>query len=177
MANETVCLADLEKYLSEYMTKNKSNSQFEFLKHCIDQVYFYQKLESFGYKLVLKPVKTYIDVNGKKKQKANCDAEMVLYLMSNKGIFDCAMVLSGDGDFLAVLKYLRDIDKKEIIVLAHGSRTANDLKRFAKDKFIDFVNLRECVEYIEDDKVLKAKRAPFFRILFVCVAYIVSKLF
>lgn len=148
LRDETVCLVDLEKYLTGYIMKNKSPFSSEMLKHHIGRVHFYQKLESFGYKLILKPVKTYIDENGKKKQKANCDAELVLYLMRDKLIFDCAVVLSGDGDFLAVLKYLRNNDKKEVIVLAHGSRTASDIKRFAGDRFIDFINLRDFVEHI-----------------------------
>lgn len=51
------------------------------------------------------------------------------------------MVLSGDGDFLPVLKYLKEI-KKEVIILARGPRTAKEIKQFAGSDFRDF-------EYLE----------------------------
>ena len=73
-------------------------------KH-IKRVKFYIKLEEFGYKLFLKPVKLYEQEDGTTKRKANCDVDMAFYLMKEKDTFDRAIVLSGDGDFLPVLKY------------------------------------------------------------------------
>jgi len=74
--------------------------------------------------MVLKPVKIYEDEEGNQKRKANCDVEMAFYLMRDKDTFERVVVLSGDGDFLPVLKYLRDIAKKEVLILARGPRTA-----------------------------------------------------
>ncbi len=67
---------------------------------------------------------------------------MTLMLAKEKDSFDRAIILSGDGDFLPVLKYLRD-NNKEVLVLARGPRTAREIKRFAGSKFMDFEYLRE----------------------------------
>jgi uncharacterized LabA/DUF88 family protein len=152
LANDTVSLKDLEKYLVEYVEKNKNNltsAKLALLDRHLKQVHFYQKLEKFGFQLVLKPVKMYGDEEGNQKRKANCDVEMAFYLMRDKNEFERVVVLSGDGDFLPVLKHLREVGKKEVLVLARGPRTAKEIKQFAGDKFMDFTNnLRDRLERI-----------------------------
>ncbi|KKS77064.1 MAG: hypothetical protein UV64_C0019G0010 [Parcubacteria group bacterium GW2011_GWC1_43_11b] len=146
LANNTVSLKDLERYLVEYVEKNKedlTSAKLILFDRHLKQVHFYQKLEKFGYKLILKPVKMYEDEEGNQKRKANCDVEMTFYLMRDKNAFDRVIVLSGDGDFLPVLKHLRRVGKKEVLMLARGPRTAREIKRFAGDKFMDFEYLRE----------------------------------
>lgn len=149
LTNETVSLKGLEKYLTEYIESNKkhlTNAKLVLLDRHLKQVHFYQKIEKFGFHLILKPVKMYEDEEGNQKRKANCDVEMAFYLMPDKNAFERVVVLSGDGDFLPVLKYLQD-SKKEVLVLARGPRTAKEIKRFAGDKFMDFNNnLRERLE-------------------------------
>jgi len=142
LTNDTVSLEDLEKYLVEYVEKNKNDltsAKLALLDRHLKQVHFYQKLGKFGYQLVLKPVKMYEDEEGNQKRKANCDVEMAFYLMRDKNKFERVVVLSGDGDFLPVLKHLREIGK-EVLVLARGPRTAKEIKQFAGDKFMDFTN-------------------------------------
>ncbi len=106
------------------------------------RVRFYVKLEKLGYHLVLKPVKTFDDPEGNPVRKANCDVDMTLMLATKKNDFDRAIILSGDGDFLPVLKYLKE-SGKEVLVLARGPRTAKEIKQFAGNKFMDFEYLRE----------------------------------
>ncbi len=145
LLNETVSLDDLEKYLSNYVEKNKkdiTSAKLALFDRHLKQVRFYKKLERFGYHLILKPVKMYEDEEGNQKRKANCDVEMAFYLMRDKNDFDRAVILSGDGDFMPVLKYLRE-NKKEVLVLARAPRTAKEIKQFAGDKFMDFTYLRE----------------------------------
>ena len=55
--------------------------------------------------------------------------------------FDKAVILSGDGDFLPVLKYLKKRDK-EIIVLSRGPRTAREIRQFVGNNFRDFEYLK-----------------------------------
>lgn len=66
--------------------------------------------------------------------------------MKERDNFDRALVLSGDGDFLPVLKYLRE-NKKNILILARGPRTAKEIKQFAGDKFLDFTKLEPRLKY------------------------------
>ncbi len=144
----------MEKYLVDYVRENKKNltsAMRILLDRHLKQVRFYQKLEEFGFQLILKPVKMYEDEEGNQKRKANCDVEMTFYMMRDKCTFERVIILSGDGDFLPVLKHLREVAKKEVLVLARGPRTAREIKRFAGDKFIDLTNnnLRERLERVD----------------------------
>ena len=102
-------------------------------------------LEQFGYTLFLKPVKLYDQDDGTTKRKANCDVDMTFHLMREKEGFDRVVVLSGDGDFLPVLKHLTEV-QKEVIVLARGERTAKEIKQFAGSNFRDFEYLRNILK-------------------------------
>ena len=70
---------------------------------------------------------------------------MAFYLIKEKDNFDTSVVLSGDGDFLPVLKYLKNLDKN-VIILGRGKRTAKEIKKFAGSNFRDFEYLREIVK-------------------------------
>ena len=138
-------MKDLEKHLLRSLQdKGKGLNEVELLligRH-LQRLKFYLKLDKFGYKLFLKPVKLYEQEDGTTKRKANCDVDMAFHLMREKDNFDRVVVLSGDGDFLPVLKYLKEI-KKEVIILGRGERTAKEIKQFAGDNFRDFEYLRE----------------------------------
>jgi len=144
LQNDTVPIQDLEKHLT-VMVKSKEDSVDEamliLLSRHLQRVRFYVKLYKFGYELHLKPVKLYYQEDGTTRRKANCDVDMAFYLMKEKDNFDKAIILSGDGDFLPVLKYLKS-EGKEIIVLSRGPRTAREIRQFAGSNFRDFEYLK-----------------------------------
>ena len=110
LAYETVPLQELEAHLTEFMRHNRStitDAHLELLDRHLRRIHFYQKLQEFGYLLYLKPVKKYEDDDGTIKRKANCDVEMTFHLMKELDNFDRVLILSGDGDFLPILKYLK----------------------------------------------------------------------
>lgn len=145
---ETVPLAQLETHLIKLIeNKGEKLNEAELLligRH-LQRVRFYLKLLEFGYHLFLKPVKMYEQEDGTTKRKANCDVDMAFHLMKEKNNFDRVIILSGDGDFLPVLKYLKE-SGKEVVVLARGPRTAKEIKQFAGDNFRDFEYLRELLK-------------------------------
>lgn len=149
--NDTVSIGDLEKYLVD-LVKNQGSRLNEadlvLISRHLQRVRFYIKLEKFGYKLFLKPVKLYDQEDGITRRKANCDVEMAFYLMKERDNFDRILILSGDGDFLPVLKYLRSLGK-EVIILARGPRTAKEIRQFAGANFRDFVRLEKYVKFEE----------------------------
>ena len=110
----------------------------------MQRVRFYLKLQKFGYCLFLKPIKLYEQEDGTTRRKANCDVEMAFHLMMEKDNFSKALILSGDGDFLPVLKYLKSIGK-EIVILSRSERTAKEIKQFAGDNFRDFEYLKNLI--------------------------------
>ena len=148
--NETVPLNELEKYLKTLIINEGARlneAELLLIGRHLQRVRFYQKLNGFGYKLYLKPVKLYDQEDGTTKRKANCDVDMAFYLMKEKDNFNKAIILSGDGDFLPVLKYLKEQDK-DVIILARGPRTAKEIKQFAGSNFRDFEYLRELLKRV-----------------------------
>ncbi|MBI4066876.1 NYN domain-containing protein [Candidatus Gottesmanbacteria bacterium] len=148
---ETVPIILLEKKLVDYIKKQGkqlNEAQLLLLSKHLQRIRFYIKLEQFGYKLLLKPVKLYHLEDGSTQRKANCDVDMAFYLMKEKDNFNRVLVLSGDGDFLPVLKYLRKTGKV-VIVLARGERAAKEIRRFAGSDFRDFNYLREQLKFME----------------------------
>lgn len=144
LKNETVPIIELERYLTDVIAKsgNKLNeADLLLLGRHLQRVRFYLKLENFGYELHLKPVKLYDQDDGTTKRKANCDVDMAFYLMKEKENYDKIIILSGDGDFLPVLKYLKS-QGKEIIILSRGPRTAKEIRQFAGSNFRDFEYLK-----------------------------------
>ena len=149
LKNNTVPLKDLERRLTDFTNREGEKldeAKLLLLSRHLQRIRFYLKLQKFGYKLYLKPVKIYYQENGTTQRKANCDVEMAFYLMKEKDNVDRVLVLSGDGDFLPILKYLKEIGK-EVIVLARGPRTAREIRQFAGSNFRDFVRLEKDIKF------------------------------
>lgn len=152
--HNTVPIREVLDYLTKYLDKNKEymkRPEIILIDGYIRRIKFYIKIEEFEYNLVLKPVKIYKSLNGLEQKKANCDVDMTFYLMKYINCFDRVLILSGDGDFLPVLKYLRE-NHKEVLILARSPRTAREIKQFAGDKFLDFEFLRELIKSDDMDE-------------------------
>jgi uncharacterized LabA/DUF88 family protein len=149
--NSTVPLKTVCDYLVNYIQENfsKLNDVDNMLvNNYLKRIRFFMKIETFGYELILKPVKSYIGDDSKEIRKANCDVDMTFLLMKYKDDFDRVIILSGDGDFLPVLKYLKEKDKL-VLIFSRSPKTAREIKLFAGDKFLDFESLRIYIEYDE----------------------------
>lgn len=154
LSNDTVPIKELEKKLVAYINqegKKLDEAQLLLLSKHLQRIRFYLKLQQFGYTLFLKPVKLYHQENGTTQRKANCDVDMAFHLMKEKENFNRVLILSGDGDFLPILKYLKQI-KKEVIILARGPRTAKEIRKFAGDNFRDFVRLEKTIKFEKKTK-------------------------
>lgn len=151
LKSETVPLEKLETYLLKQVKENEAkltDIELLVLNRHLQRIRFYLKLKKFGYDLHLKPVKIYEQSDGTTEKKANCDVEMAFYLVKEKDNFERAVILSGDGDFLPVLKYLKSIGK-EVIVLSRGPRTAREIRQFAGERFTDFTRLEKYLKFEE----------------------------
>ena len=154
LTQETVPLVELEAFLSETLkSKGEKFDEATLIlwgRHT-KRIRFYKKLEAFGYTLYLKPVKLYNQDDGTTRRKANCDVEMAFYLMREIDNFDRAVILSGDGDFLPVLKHLKN-ERKEVVVLSRAPRTAKEIRKFAGGNFRDFVRIEKYIKFEERKK-------------------------
>ncbi|HEY4521927.1 MAG TPA: NYN domain-containing protein [Candidatus Paceibacterota bacterium] len=148
LENDSVPLNPLKEYLENLLDESSESKKLVIQTH-LQRVKFYIRLDKFGYKLFLKPVKLYDKEDGSAKRKANCDVDMAFRLMKEKNNFERAIILSGDGDFLPVLKYLQNNEKKEVVILARGPRAAKEIRQFAGSKFLDFTRLKHKLSFEE----------------------------
>jgi len=154
LKNETIPLERLEEYIIKFVKESKNSLkdlEILLLGRHLQRIRFYLKLKKFGYQLHLKPVKIYEQNDGTTEKKANCDVDMAFHLMKEKDNFSRAVILSGDGDFLPVLKYLKSIER-EVIVLARGPRTAKEIRQFAGERFADFTRLEKYLKFENKQK-------------------------
>ena len=102
---------------------------------------FYHHLERFGYELYLKPMKFFREDDGYMRPKANVDVEMAYMIMRELPHFKRMVMLSGDGDFLSILRYVKK-QGKAVFILARAPRTAREIRQFAGGNFRDFEYLK-----------------------------------
>ena len=147
--NRPINLKALKKYLLKKIKDPKiPEYQVVLIGRSIKTIDFYLNLGSFGYHLRLKPVKVYTDENGKQTKKANCDVDMTFDLMRYMEQYSGLIALTGDGDFVPVLCYLKN-HGRVIKILARGERSAREIKQLVGSDFRDFVRLRKELEYIK----------------------------
>ncbi len=77
----------------------------------------YTRLQKYGYTLIFKEV-TY-DITG--KPKGNCDSDLVVQVMQDayEDKFDKAVLVSSDGDFAPLIKFLITRNKIEVVISAY----------------------------------------------------------
>lgn len=113
----------------------------------------YESLQDAGFICVFKPTLVYKDGT----VKGNVDAELVLHAMIQFPNFGKAVIVTGDGDFYCLVKYLLEQGKLKTVLIPNRLKYSALLKRFAQ-KNIAFMNeLRKKLEYMKDPK---KKRTP-----------------
>jgi uncharacterized LabA/DUF88 family protein len=105
----------------------------------------YQRLQEAGFILIFKPTirKNDGDVKG------NVDAELVLQAMIDFRMYEQAVIVTGDGDFACLVRYLRERGKLRCL-LAPNSRQYSGLLKKAAGNAIAFIDpLRTKLEFTE----------------------------
>jgi len=105
----------------------------------------YSFLQSAGYVLVFKP--TLCDGNG--EVKGNVDADLVLQAMIDYGKYDKAVIVTSDGDFYSLIKYLHKNDKLKCVMSPYVKTCSVLLKKTANEKIVFMDNLRQKLAYKE----------------------------
>lgn len=95
-----------------------------------------------GYVLIFRP--TLQDKKG--IIKGNCDAELVLHCMIQYQNFDKAIIVSGDGDFYCLVRYLKKKGKLLRIGIPNKRKYSALLNKFYP--YLFFISLlRDKLEY------------------------------
>ena len=98
----------------------------------------YSYLQSRGYVLVFKP--TLADGDG--QIKGNVDADLVLQAMIDFQKYDKAVIVTSDGDFYSLVRYLYINQKLERVISPYIRTCSVLLKKTAKEKISFMDNLR-----------------------------------
>ena len=92
---------------------------------------YFKFLRQHDYKVRHKPVaRVYDNTSGQFKHKCNFDVELTIDAIDNIDNYDVFSLVSGDGDFEKLVKYLKS-KRKKTIVIAPKDRLSNNLKKAA----------------------------------------------
>ena len=127
-------------YLVEHYAVTKA---FLFLGYVEGNDALCVQLRDAGFLCVFKPTLTYRDGT----TKGDCDAELVLQTMIEYPNFDKAIVVTGDGDFHCLVKYLIEQGKFERVLIPNMYKYSALLKRFGKKQLAFMNDLRNRLEY------------------------------
>lgn len=107
---------------------------------------FHDFLEIIGYVVKHKQIKFIKDETDNARgghHKGNVDVELTIDAVHFRDKYDTFVLLSGDSDFEALIKYLKSF-KKRCIVISTKDHISIELLRQAK--FIDFKKIRQEIE-------------------------------
>ena len=92
---------------------------------------FFKFLRLNGYNVRQKPVaRIYDNTSGQFKHKCNFDVELTIDAIDNMDKYDVFSLVSGDGDFEKLIKYLKGKAKKTIVI-APKERLSGKLEKAA----------------------------------------------
>ena len=127
-------------YLKE---KYQIKTAYLFIGYIPSNQDLYSSLQGAGYVLVFKP--TLPDEDG--NIKGNVDADLVLQAMIDYRKYDKAIIVSSDGDFYSLVKYLYKNKKLRMVISPYAKTCSTLLKKNAKEKIVFIDNLRKKLEY------------------------------
>lgn len=88
----------------------------------------YDYLYSCNYSLIFKK----IIKNADGRVKGNIDADLIVYVLTHLREFDKAIIVSGDGDFYPLIKYLKENNKLGNILIPNSKSQSSLLKEFRR---------------------------------------------
>jgi uncharacterized LabA/DUF88 family protein len=98
----------------------------------------YSELQKMGYVLIFKPTIP----DGEGNIKGNIDADLVLQAMIDFPNYDKAIIVTSDGDFYSLIKYLYKNNKLCFVMSPYIRTCSTLLKKEAKEKIVFMNNLQ-----------------------------------
>jgi uncharacterized LabA/DUF88 family protein len=133
-------------YLNEKYHVEKA---FLFIGYVPKYEKMYAAFREYGFICIFRPTLT----NKDGSTKGNCDAELVLQAMIEYKNYDKAIIVSGDGDFQCLAKYLYEHNKLGVLLIPNQKKYSALLKfDIFKPKLRFISDLRTKLEYIQIKK-------------------------
>lgn len=141
---------DWKKFRVFLKDKYSISKAYLFIGYMPGNESLYTFLQSAGYICIFKP--TLELPNG--EVKGNVDAELVLHTMIELNNFAKAVIVSGDGDFYCLVKYLIENDKLEKLLVPNKNYSALFKKLSSiNNNILAFVfEQKNKIEYIKNEK-------------------------
>jgi uncharacterized LabA/DUF88 family protein len=115
------------KYLSE---RYKVTTAYLFLGYIKENHNLYQFLQKIGYMIIFRQTVKGIDNN----IKGNVDVDLVMKVMTEFNNCQKAIIVTSDGDFYPLIKYLYDKDKLKMVISPYRKTCSRLLRQSAKEK-------------------------------------------
>lgn len=113
----------------------------------------YTKLQQSGFICIFRPTLTYKN----NKTKGNCDAELILHAMIEFAQYQQAVIVTGDGDFYCLAKYLADHSKLKALLVPNRNKYSALLKLKELRSYTYYMNdLQQKLAYSRQQK----KKSP-----------------
>jgi len=112
---------DYKKFRVYLKEKYGTGKAYMFLGYLAENHELYRFLQEAGFILIFKPILE----KDNRPIKGNCDAELVLHTMIQFNNYQSAVIITGDGDFYCLVKYLKEQGK-----LAKVLAPSNDIVLF-----------------------------------------------
>jgi len=135
---------DFARFRVYLKDKHNVSKAFLFIGYVEGNQDLYTALQEYGYIVIFKPVLEYKDG----KTKGNCDAELVLQAMIEFPRYDKAVIVTGDGDFHCLVKYLLGEEKLKAVLIPNRLKFSALLKFKMFRSYLRYMNdLRNKLEY------------------------------
>jgi uncharacterized LabA/DUF88 family protein len=140
---------DFQKFRAYLKDKYQVEKAFMFIGYIEGNNTLYQALQETGYICIFRP--TLVNKDG--SIKGNCDAEMVLHTMIEYPNYQKAVIITGDGDFQCLAKYLLE-QKKLLAIIIPNRKRFSALLKF--DIFLPYLRFMNGL----DNKLAYKKKRP-----------------
>ncbi len=118
--NQNIYL-DYGKFRKYLRNKYLIEKAFLFIGYTQENTELYSELQRNGFILIFKPTIPFVDSDGHKTMKGNVDAELVLHSAAIEyDNYDKVIIVTSDGDFACLMKYLEKNDKLLKIITPTG---------------------------------------------------------
>ncbi|KKS37972.1 MAG: hypothetical protein A3G49_01295 [Candidatus Sungbacteria bacterium RIFCSPLOWO2_12_FULL_41_11] len=137
----------LRIYLKEKYNVEKA---YLFIGYIPENQDLYAELQEQGYLLKFKPV---LPARNGMKPKGDIDADLAFSVMRYYKEYDGAVLITSDGDFDTVVRYLRKKSKLSAVISPNKDKCSALLKKAAQDK----------IQFLEEvgEKILKTNEDVF----------------
>lgn len=133
------------KYLLEHYRVGKA---YMFMGFKPEEQQLYSFLQDAGFNLIFKPILELKDG----RVKGNCDAELVLQAMIDFNRYDKAVIVSGDGDFYCLIKYLQEQSKLKTVLAPTNKNCSVLIRRIVQGDITLVSDLKSKLELRKSKK-------------------------